>query len=93
MKDLNGRQSRVTDPRRAAVAKTLWSDGQRSRVCPKCNSIVEYKDKWSYIYAHQNNGPCKTCTTLALCHRNKINFLGRKNPFYGRHHTNKTKKY
>ena len=91
MKNSKKKQRKIIDNQLVDLAKSLWKNGDRKRKCPKCEATVEYKDKWSYIYAYQDNNMCKTCTCRdnAIKYDYKSKFSGKNNPFYGKHHTNK----
>lgn len=71
--------------------KLLWESGQRVRSCPKCNALVEHKDKWSYIYGSAENKVCKSCQSKEQAEKNRYRFAGKGNPFYGKHHSENTK--
>lgn len=88
------KKQKITNVKLVDLAKSFWKNGERKRNCPKCGSAIEYKDKWSYIYAYQDNRRCKPCVCkdTAIEHDYKIKFLGKNNPFYGKKHTDKTKK-
>lgn len=71
--------------------KLLWESGQRTRICPKCYSPIEHKDKWSYIYGCSENKICKSCQGREQSGKNRGRFAGSGNPFYGKKHSDKTK--
>jgi len=75
-------------------AKKEWKGIGTKRNCPKCHSPILYKDKWSYIYAVMDDRKCKVCVAKELSELNKIlgKFKGKNNPFYGKTHSNKTKR-
>ena len=85
------KKQKITDVRLVDLAKSFWESGERKRNCPKCGSTIEYKDKWSYIYAYQDNRRCKPCVCKDTAIENdyKTKFLGKNNPFYGKKHTDK----
>lgn len=88
------KKQKITDVKLVDLAKSFWKSGERKRNCPKCGDTIEYKDRWSYIYAYQDNRRCSTCACrdTAIKHDYKTKFLGKNNPFYGKKHTEKTKK-
>lgn len=87
------KRPRVTNTILAAQAKASWKNGERFRYCPTCGATVEYKDKWSYIYAYQSNTSCKSCVSKlrSLQYDYKTKFSGENNPFYGKRHVNAKK--
>lgn len=84
---------RITNIDSVRDSQLRWKRGVRQRQCPICESTITYKDKWSFIYACQDNKMCKSCTcknnSIKYDYKNK--FRGENNPFFGRHHTEKTK--
>jgi len=84
---------RVTNTILAESAKSSWKNGERLRRCPTCGADIEYKDKWSYIYAYQSNVSCKSCASKlkSLQYDYKARFSGENNPFYGKRHVNAKK--
>jgi hypothetical protein len=93
MKNSKKRAKKITNNDLAIKSKYLWDNGTRTRSCPKCQAIIYYKDKYSYIYGEQDNIKCKKCVAseTAINYDYKNKFSGKNNPFYGHHHTKKTK--
>lgn len=93
MKNSKKKQSRITNLEVVWRSKERWENGEKKRNCPECGSTIEYKDRWSFIYACQDNKRCKKCSCQdnAIKYDYKTKFLGENNPFYGKHHTDKNK--
>jgi len=58
---------------------------QYKRNCPQCNKVLEYASKYGCSYALSKNSLCCSCTVKNL------NWVGEKNPFYGKKHSKATK--
>lgn len=54
------------------------------RVCPTCGKTLLYANKYNRNNAEKRNTKCKSCYQ-------KVAFVGKNNPFYGKHHTEATK--
>jgi len=65
-----------------------------TRNCPECNSVITYSSKYTRKYAEKRNSKCKECVAKSICGKNNpmYNMTGSLNPFYGKSHTDKTKK-
>jgi hypothetical protein len=77
------------------------------RKCPKCDCELTYKSKYSLINANKKNSKCKSCGLKEIMtddYRKKISErlkgennpmfgkFGKLNPFFGKKHTEETKK-
>jgi len=77
------------------------------RNCPKCNCEITYKSKYSMIKANKKNSKCKSCglkeimtddVKKKMSERVKgennpmFGKFGNLNPFFGKHHTEESKK-
>jgi hypothetical protein len=77
------------------------------RNCPKCNCEITYKSKYSLINANKKNSKCKSCglkeimtdeVKKRMSERVKgennpmFGKFGELNPFFGKHHTEESKK-
>ena len=64
------------------------------RSCPSCRKLIEYKGLPTFNNACKNNSKCKTCTAILnsrKMHREILEGI-RKNPFFGKSHSDKSKK-
>lgn len=61
------------------------------RNCPKCNCEITYTNKYSMLNANKKNSKCKSCVMKG---ENNPMFgrFGDLNPFFGKHHTEESKK-
>jgi len=73
-----------------------------TRQCPKCDKVIHYKHLKSYKRAVELNKLCKSCANIGKKftqdHKDKLSEkgklkIGEKNPFFGKHHSEKTKQY
>jgi hypothetical protein len=64
------------------------------RECPTCKSKMVYRHASSFYTARKKNGRCSKCSSKYNAIRFDYSNLysGKGNPFYGRHHTDETKK-
>jgi len=69
--------------------KIEWKNTGWKRNCPKCNSLIFYKTKKSYLTSIKNKCKCrKCCTKISAENRN---YKETNNPMYGKHRTSETK--
>lgn len=78
------------------------------RNCPQCHSVIKYSNKYNRNNAEKDNRLCKSCSNKESAnkpeHKERMsklmsgkgnpmyNMTGSLNPFYGKTHTEKTKK-
>lgn len=71
------------------------------RDCPNCKTEINYKNKYIRNRAEKKNLTCASCSQQKRCSKKEEierrtqdgkKLVGEKNPFFGRKHTNKTKK-
>lgn len=77
------------------------------RNCPKCNCEITYKSKYSMINANKKNTKCKSCGLKEIMtdeikkkmserfkgeNNPMFGKVGELNPFFGKHHTEESKK-
>jgi hypothetical protein len=64
------------------------------RKCPSCEKQIEYKGEVAFNNACKNNSKCKTCTAISNSRKMHLEISEgiRKNPFFGKSHSSKTKK-
>lgn len=64
-----------------------------SRNCPKCNKIIEYSQSGFYV-ANKNNSKCKKCANNDPAKKEVLRkkMSGINNPFFGKKHSEETKK-
>ena len=55
------------------------------RDCPKCGKTLSYKSKHGFVYSTKNNKLCRTCCQIGIQ-------AGENNPFFGKKHSEETKK-
>lgn len=65
-----------------------------TRKCPKCGHKQSYTRRENWRKAIRQNRKCGACCKIGLptWNKGKVCFVGKENPFYGKHHTNETKK-
>jgi hypothetical protein len=72
-------------------------ENELTRNCPKCNQIIFYKKREYLTKALKKNCACKSCKTVSeeakknLSEKMKGRYVGDKNPFFGKKHTQETK--
>ena len=64
------------------------------RKCPKCGHKQSYTRRENWRKAIRQNRKCGSCCKVGrpTWNKGKVCFVGKENPFYGKHHTDKTKK-
>lgn len=92
MKNVELDKNDIMKDTKKEFAKKEWKGIGTKRKCPKCNCEISYKDKWSFIYGFVNNRKCKFCVAKKNSEKCKELFRGEGNPFYGKKHSNKTKR-
>lgn len=60
---------------------------EKCRICPNCHQVVYHSSKMCADNAKKANRQCWECKNKKF----KIDFLGDKNPFFGKRHTENTK--
>jgi glutaredoxin len=84
----------ITNDTKKKLDERGWMGIGTKRKCPKCNSDISYRDKWSYIYAVRDNTNCSKCRNIqnSITHNYSEKFKGKNNPFYGKSHNAITRK-
>ena len=64
------------------------------RNCPSCGKQIEYKGRLAFNNACKNNSNCKTCTAILNSRKMHAEIAEgtRKNPFFGKSHSDKSKR-
>jgi hypothetical protein len=94
MKNVELDKNDITKDINVEFAKKEWKGIGTKRICPKCHSEIEYRDKWSFIYSVRDNKICKICSCKRMSAINKElgKLKGLNNPFYGKKHSDETKR-
>ena len=79
-------KNELTDKRKNDTTET-WA-----RVCPKCDAPISYKRYWDWVYGSRKGGNCKRCVAIANSEKCKEIFRGKGNPFYGKKHSDATRR-
>lgn len=90
----------ITRDTKNKSSKSEWKDIGKvwKKNCPKCGSEQQYSTLQDYNKALKRNRQCKKCSHLGnvLSEETKVKLsklkIGKNNPFYGKHHTEKSKK-
>lgn len=62
-----------------------------NRSCPKCGKIITYSNKNSMYFAEKNKSKCRSCSVTGE-NNPMFGMYGNKNPFFGKKHTEESKK-